>query len=125
MKSQRTKTLRKRLTIARILKFLLNVGPIVVFTILAFINGAVGTKLAVGVTLAVALILTLVALYHKTVIKSRLWVLLLGIWIALDNILCPLLVIASCQIIDELILDPFVANQKTHQIASKQLDMRM
>lgn len=125
MKSQRTKTLSKRLTIARILKFLLNVGPIVVFTILAFINGAIGTKLTVGLTLAVALILTLVALYHKTVIKSRLWVLLLGIWIALDNILCPLLVIASCQIIDELILDPFVAKQKIHLGASKQIDMRM
>ena len=98
--SKRTKQLTTKQHILRVLHILLNVCPLLVFLVIAFIVGDIGTKVTLGATAIVALIMTLVAVVNKTAMKSRIWVILIGVWLALDSFLIPLVTIASCQLAD-------------------------
>ena len=124
-KSTRTKQLTVKQRILNGLHVVLNVGPILVFIVLAFIFGETGTKVTLGATAVVALIMTLIAFVNKTAMKSRIWVILIGVWLALDSFLIPLITIASCQLTDEIIVEPLLSANKTKLLANKELDLRL
>jgi hypothetical protein len=118
-KSTRTKKLSKVQWLLRGLHILLNVAPIIVFIIIAFIHGDIGTKATLGCTAIVALIMTLVAWTNKMAMKSRIWVVLIGVWLALDSFMIPLITIASTQLVDEIFIEPMMAANKTKLVANR------
>ena len=121
-----TKKLKRKYIIATILSFLLNVCPLLVFTIIAFISGtAIVHKVTLSMTLLIVLIFTAVTFINKTVFRSKLWILLIGLWLCLDNILTPLIVFASCQVIDELIVTPLKNYYKNRYRINKEIDTRL
>ena len=121
-----TKKLKRKYIIATILSFLLNVCPLLVFTIIAFISGtAIVHKVTLSMTLLIVLIFTAVTFINKTVFRSKLWILLIGLWLCLDNILTPLIVFASCQVIDELIVTPLKNYYKNRYRINKEMDTRL
>lgn len=75
-------------------------------------------------TVFIVLIMTVVTLVQKVALRSRLWVILIGMYICLDNILTPLIIIACCQIVDELIVNPLAKAYKNRYIINKQIDRR-
>ena len=121
-----TKKLKRKYIIATILSFLLNVCPLLVFTIIAFISGtAIVHKVTLSMTLLIVLIFTAVTFINKTVFRSKLWILLIGLWLCLDNILTPLIVFAACQVIDELIVTPLKNYYKNRYKINKEMDTRL
>ena len=121
-----TKKLKRKYILATILSFLLNVCPLLVFTIIAFISGtAIVHKVTLSMTLLIVLIFTAVTFINKTVFRSKLWILLIGLWLCLDNILTPLIVFAACQVIDELIVTPLKNYYKNRYIINKEMDTRL
>ena len=121
-----TKKLKRKYIIATILSFLLNVCPLLVFTIIAFISGtAIVHKVTLSMTLLIVLIFTAVTFINKTVFRSKLWILLIGLWLCLDNILTPLIVFAACQVIDELIVTPLKNYYKNKYRINKDIDTRL
>ena len=121
-----TKKLKRKYIIATILSFLLNVCPLLVFTIIAFISGtAIVHKVTLSMTLLIVLIFTAVTFINKTVFRSKLWILLIGLWLCLDNILTPLIVFAACQVIDELIVTPLKNYYKNKYRINKEIDTRL
>ena len=121
-----TKKLKRKYIIATILSFLLNVCPLLVFTIIAFISGtAIVHKVTLSMTLLIVLIFTAVTFINKTVFRSKLWILLIGLWLCLDNILTPLIVFAACQVIDELIVTPLKNYYKNRYRINKEIDTRL
>ena len=121
-----TKKLKRKYIIATILSFLLNVCPLLVFTIIAFISGtAIVHKVTLSMTLLIVLIFTAVTFINKTVFRSKLWILLIGLWLCLDNILTPLIVFAACQVIDELIVTPLKNYYKNRYRINKEMDTRL
>ena len=121
-----TKKLKRKYIIATILSFLLNVCPLLVFTIIAFISGtAIVDRVTLSMTLLIVLIFTAVTFINKTVFRSKLWILLIGLWLCLDNILTPLIVFASCQVIDELIVTPLKNYYKNRYRINKEIDTRL
>ena len=121
-----TKKLKRNYIIATILSFLLNVCPLLVFTIIAFISGtAIVHKVTLSMTLLIVLIFTAITFFNKTVFRSKLWILLIGLWLCLDNILTPLIVFASCQVIDELIVTPLKNYYKNRYRINKEIDTRL
>ena len=121
-----TKKLKRKYIIATILSFLLNVCPLLVFTIIAFISGtAIVHKVTLSMTLLIVLIFTAITFFNKTVFRSKLWILLIGLWLCLDNILTPLIVFASCQVIDELIVTPLKNYYKNRYRINKEIDTRL
>ena len=121
-----TKKLKRKYITATILSFLLNVCPLLVFTIIAFISGtAIVHKVTLSMTLLIVLIFTAVTFINKTVFRSKLWILLIGLWLCLDNILTPLIVFAACQVIDELIVTPLKNYYKNRYRINKEIDTRL
>ena len=121
-----TKKLKRKYIIATILSFLLNVCPLLVFTIIAFISGtAIVHKVTLSMTLLIVLIFTAITFFNKTVFRSKLWILLIGLWLCLDNILTPLIVFAACQVIDELIVTPLKNYYKNKYRINKEIDTRL
>ena len=121
-----TKKLKRKYIIATILSFLLNVCPLLVFTIIAFISGtAIVHKVTLSMTLLIVFIFTAITFFNKTVFRSKLWILLIGLWLCLDNILTPLIVFAACQVIDELIVTPTKNYYKNRYRINKEMDTRL
>ena len=115
----------KRLNIAlRILSVILLLAPIIVFSIIGFIEGQVHEKLVLGCTLITALILVLINAIFKYNIRSTLWICILGIYMCLDNIMPLLLIIAISTIIDEFIVTPLQKKYKNLYVINNEIDKR-
>ena len=50
------------------------------------------------------------------------WVLLLGIYLALDNVMPYLIAIAICTIVDEFIISPIYRSTKNKYTINKEID---
>lgn len=107
-----------------LLSLILTLGPILVFTVLAFINGEIHQKLTLGCTLIIASILVALNVVMKYHIRSTLWIVVLGIYTCMDNILPLLLTIAICTIVDEFIIHPLSKKYKNLYIINKEIDKR-
>lgn len=112
--------------ITAILSILLNILPITYYSIEALLKGeAFHQKLALSMTLLIVIILSLVAFVNKIALRSRLWILLIGLYICLDHIIAPLIMIACCQVADELIVSPIKKFAYSRLIINKQIDKRL
>lgn len=121
-----TKKYRFWATVLMVLSLLLTVGPFLGYTIAALAGGAlVVEKVCLVSTLLIVAIMSLVALVNKTVMKSRLWILLIGLYLCIDNIMTPLLIIAGCQVVDELIVSPLAKIFSNKATIHGELDKRL
>lgn len=104
---------------------LLNIAPVAIYVIDALIGGAlVHEKVALCMTVFVVLIMSAVAWANKIVLRSRIWVIIIGLYFVLDYFVAPLLIIGVCQIIDEWIASPLSKHYKNLYIINRQMDKR-
>ena len=108
------------------LSLLLNVGPLTVYTIKAVIEAdLVYEKVTLVMTVFVVLIMTVISLINKVAMRSRLWVILIGIYFCLDYIMTPLIIIAVCQVVDEIIVSPLKKHFREKLSINKEIDRRL
>ena len=108
-----------------IVSLLLNIAPLATYTVIGLVSAdLVVEKVALTMTVFVVVILSLVALINKTTMRSRIWVILLGLYACLDYMLTPLLIIAITQILDEWFVNPAAKSFKNKLIINKQIDKR-
>jgi hypothetical protein len=125
MTSERTSRFRLSFWILAVMSFMLNVAPLAIYAINAVVAAdLVYEKVALSMTVFIVLIMTLISIVNKIAFRSRLWIALIGIYICIDSIMTPLIIIAVCQIIDELIISPLKKNQKNKLIINKEMDKR-
>ena len=108
----------------RILSVAVTLGPLCVYFVIAFIRATTVSKLAVGSTLAIVLILTLVNLIGKYHLRSPLFLLLIGIYTGLGTILTPLYITTAGVVLDEFILTPAAKKYKQLYTINKEIDKR-
>lgn len=121
-----TKSLNTKRWIFTIVHILLNIAPLAVYTILAFVEStAVHQKLALSSTLVVILIMSLISWVNQITFRSKTWVLILGLYMCLQNILTPLIVIGCCQILDEIVVCPLKNYYKEKYKINKEIDKRL
>lgn len=121
-----TSKYRKLFWVFAILSFLLNVGPIATYTIIALAQSTlVANKVTMCCTVLIVAILSVVSWINKTTMRSRIWVILLGLYVCLDYILTPLLIIAITQIADEWIIAPAAKSYKSKLTIHKEMDKRI
>lgn len=99
--------------------------PILVYIILGFVNGEVHQKITLGITLLVAILLTIINIVFKYHMRSVLWILVLGIYFCLDNIMPLLLLVAIGTILDEFLLTPLQKNFKNKKTINYEIDKRL
>lgn len=109
-----------------VLSILLQLGPLVTYATIAYVKSDLVTeKIALTTTVFIVAIMTIVAFVNKMALRSRLWILLLGMYFALDYIMTPLIIIAACQVADELIVTPLKKHFKTKLTINKEIDKRI
>lgn len=107
------------------LSLLVLISPVLVYTIQAFIMGEVVEKFVVGGLGIAALIAAGTSLFLKLNLKCPIWLILIGIYFALDNIMPLLLLVAAGVILDELVLTPLHKNFKNKATINLEIDKRM
>lgn len=121
-----TKKYRKLKLLFVVLSLLLNICPLAVYTIKAMVESdLVREKVALSMTIMIVLILTLISFVNKVALRSRLWILLIGVYLCLKEVLTPLILIACCQILDELIVSPLKHCYSNKLKISKEIDKRV
>lgn len=121
-----TKKYKKRAKILSILSFILLFVPLIVYVVMAFASGdiTVSKKVVLGFSLIFALVLTVINALTKFRIRSTIWIVLLGIYYCLNNILPLLLMIAVGTITDEFILSPLQKKYKRLYEINNEIDKR-
>lgn len=119
-----TKKYKIKLNICRLLSFTLTVLPVIIYTIMGFMDGTIGEKVSLGICVILALIFVLINIMFKYHIRSTLWVLLIGIYVCIDNIIPLLIIMTATTIIDEFVLVPLINKYKNKYIINKEIDLR-
>ena len=119
-----TKKYKIKLNICRLLSFTLTVLPVIIYTIMGFMDGTIGEKVSLGICVILALIFVLINIMFKYHIRSTLWVLLIGIYVCIDNSIPLLIIMAATTIIDEFVLVPLINKYKNKYIINKEIDLR-
>ena len=107
------------------LSIALNIIPIVVYFIIGMANGDVRQKVTLGLTFFIAVCLVVINILFKYSIRSTIWIILIGIYVALDNITTLLIIIALCTIVDEFIVTPLHNKYKEKYKINREMDERL
>ena len=119
-----TKKYKIKLNICRLLSFTITVLPVIIYAIKGFMDGSIGEKVSLGICVILALMFMLINVMFKYHIRSTLWVLLIGIYVCIDNIIPLLIIMAATTIIDEFVLVPLINKYKNKYIINKEIDLR-
>ena len=124
--SQRTKKFKILYIIFSIISFLLTLGPVSFYIVKGYIDADL-TKEKVALTgiILCAIILTAVNVLIKHHIRSTIWLLMLGIYYCVDNIMPLLLMIAIGTILDEFIVSPLKKSFKNKKTINSEIDKRI
>ena len=120
-----TKTYKFKMIITGILSFLCSFGPLAVFIIMGLIEGEGKEKLVLTMTMVGAIILSMIAAMKKLHLRSVTYILMIGLWIALDDLMPFIITMMICTMLDEIILTPLHKRWKEDYHTNKQFDKRM
>lgn len=123
-KSDITKKYQRLAILFQALSIIVLVAPLAYYTILGFINGETTEKLTLGITFVIAAILFIVNVLFKYHIRSTIWILVLGIYFCIDDILPLLFMVAIGTILDEFLLTPLYKSYKNKCTINREIDKR-
>lgn len=119
-----TKKYKNKLNLFRSLSFSITVLPVILYAILGFYNGSIGEKVSLGICTLLAIMFVIINIMFKHHIRSTLWIMLIGIYICIDNIIPLLITMAVSTVIDEFVLVPLIKKYKDKYIINKEIDAR-
>lgn len=128
MASKYTKECRFKLWFFRILDWICLVAPLIIYIIIALSSGeaVVIQKVAVVSTTMVAIILTAFNVLSQKKLRCPIWIILIGLFVAIRDYLMPLIIIlAITSILDDLVFTPLIGYYKTKLISNKAMDERL
>lgn len=120
----RTKKAKTKYIVFKTLSICLTFLPLIVYVVMAFIKGAPLQKFTMGCMVTLALIFVALNVIMKYNIRSTVWVLILGIYLCLDNITPLLIIMAVSTILDEFIVSKLAIKYKNQFTINKEIDLR-
>ena len=108
----------------KLLSWAVTILPLVVYFVIAFSKAEIVHKLAIGSMLTIVLILTVINVIGKLQLRSPLFLLLIGIYIGLGQILTPLVITSCGVVLDEFIFTPLYKKYKQLYIINREIDKR-
>lgn len=122
--SEITKQYRTKKYICLGLSLLVTVLPVLVYLIKGFIEAETVQKLSLGMFAIASVALVAINILLKMHLRSPIWLLVLGIYIALKNILPLLIMVAIGTILDEFLFTPLYKSYKAKTQINKEIDKR-
>ena len=126
--SKYTKECRFKLWFFRILDLICLILPLLIYIIVALVNkdAVVAQKVAVVSTTMVAIILTAFNVIAQKKLRCPIWIILIGLFVAIRDYLMPLIIIlAITSVLDDLVFTPLIGYYRTKLIANKAMDQRL
>lgn len=124
--SEQTKGAKKKLRICQLVSFILNFGPVIYFVAKAFIDGEATTKFTIGGIAMLVICLTLVmTLFKFKLSRTIFWLLLAASFICIKNVQAALIIMAVCNVGDEVIVEPLIKHYKNSYGTNKIIDTRL
>lgn len=123
---RRTKSLRRQLWLFRILDMICLLAPVLIYIGIALSSDGIQTvqKVAVVSTTLIAIILTVFNVIAQKRLRCPIWIILIGLFVAIKEMLLPLIIIlAITSVLDDLVFTPLIGHYKTALIASKEVDV--
>lgn len=122
----RTKKLKLTGLLLTAFSLLLTFGPLIVYLVLAYNNtmAAPVGKITLTAMLGVSVIMSFVCLINKYTPRCRLWLILIGLYMCLDNFIGCILVLAITQCLDELLISPLAKHYRNLHRINKEIDRR-
>ena len=108
----------------KLLSWAVTILPLVVYFVIAFSKAEIVHKLAIGSMLTIVLILTVINIVGKLQLRSPLFLLLIGIYIGLGQILTPLVITSCGVVLDEFIFTPLYKKYKQLYVINREIDKR-
>ena len=108
----------------KLLSWAVTILPLVVYFVIAFSKAEIVHKLAIGSMLTIVLILTVINVIGKLQLRSPLFLLLIGIYVGLGQILTPLVITTCGVVLDEFIFTPLYKKYKQLYIINREIDKR-
>lgn len=125
--SKFTKKSRTLLWTWRIIDWICLFLPLIIYLVIGLASNSVttGAKVSLVAMLFLALILTAINVIAQKHLRCPIWVMLIGLYIAMDRYLMPLIIIlAVTSILDDLLFTPLIHYYYTQTVASKTIDKR-
>ena len=125
--SKFTKASRRKLWLFRILDWFCLITPLLVYVIYALCSGEalVGQKVAVVSMTMIAIILTAFNVIAQKKLRCPIWIILIGLYVAIKNYLMPLIIIlAVTSVLDDLVFTPLISYYRSQLISNKAIDER-
>lgn len=115
-----------KLWILRTIEFILLVCPLLVYVFIAFFNekALVIEKVTLAGTVSIAGILTILNALFKKHLRSPIWIIVIGLYVALQNIMPLIIILAVSTVVDEFFIAPAIEKQKVKVITNKEIDRR-
>ena len=119
-----TNKYKKAYLLFKILSWTVTILPLIIYFVIAFSKAEVVHKLVVGSMLSIVVILTAINIIGKLQLRSPLFLLLIGIYVGLGQILTPLVITTCGVVLDEFIFTPLYKKYKQLYIINKEIDKR-
>lgn len=103
---QRTINLKRKARLYGFLSNVLTLMPVAIYFVVAFASGSVAQKTSLGFMFTAALFITVLNFAKKLQLRSALWIMILGIYTVIRNLIPLLLLTAILTILDEFIFAP-------------------
>lgn len=120
-----TKKYRQLALVFGILSVVSMFAPMGVWVIKGFLRGTPLTKVTLTGSFMIALVVFLIGLVNKHKPRCVLWILLLGVYVALGNIKALLVLVAVCTTLDELVFTPLHKYFRSKYSVNKEIDKRL
>lgn len=125
-KSALTKKYSRLALVFTILSLLLMLGPLGYYAVVGFASGALLIeKVALGSTLVIALIITFVCMINNLVFKSKIWLIIIGLFLVTEHLLPMIVVFAVTQVLDELVVSPLARRYRAKASHCKDTDKQL
>ena len=98
--------------------------PLLIYTIIGFVNGEITQKVTLGLSLFMALIFVAINIIFKKRIRSTIFILMLGIYTCIQKITPLLLILSITTILDEFVFTPLAKKYKNLYTINKEIDKR-
>lgn len=123
--SAETKKYRRAYRILTALSWILTLGPMLGYVIYGFATGETISKISLGLSTIAAIALTALSLIFKKHIRSTIFILLLGIYFALQEITVLLIILSVCTLLDEFLITPLQKKYREKMVINSQIDRRI
>ena len=123
--SKITKDARIAYWVLTAISWLLVLGPLLGYAIYGFAVGEPTQKVTLATTLFVAIVLTVISMIFKFHIRSIIFIMILGIYLCIKDILPLIIVLSVCTILDEFIITPLQKKYKSKLTINKEIDERI